>query len=147
MPKKRIIKDKGGYSLVELMVVITIMAILAASSTAVYTGYIKKARSAEMLAQCRAVYVAAETYFIEYSKSFNGDEAGREDMEDELFEMTHLNIEVLDDSEMYSKSDGSYGVVVYEDSGNWMCEEILCEVNGEVWSLCTESGEFREKIK
>ncbi len=39
----------NGYSLVELMVVIAIMAILAATGTGIYKGYIDKARSAAML--------------------------------------------------------------------------------------------------
>ena len=40
---------KKGYSLVELMVVITIMAILAAAGTGIYTGYIEKAKKASLL--------------------------------------------------------------------------------------------------
>ena len=38
-----------GYTLVELMVVITIMVILAAAGTGVYTGYIEKAKTAELI--------------------------------------------------------------------------------------------------
>lgn len=38
-----------GYTLVELMVVITIMAILAASATGIYNGYIEKAKTASLL--------------------------------------------------------------------------------------------------
>ena len=135
MPEKRVIGNTKGYSLVELIVVIAIMAILTASSTTVYTGYIKKAKTAEALAQCRAVYVAAETYFIEYSGSFDGSE---EDLE----EMTE--VEVLEDSDEYFQAEGNYGVVVKKKSGKWICEEILCDVRGAVRSFDTESGEFLE---
>ena len=38
--------DHGGYSLVELMVVIVIMVILASVSIGVYNGYVNRARSA-----------------------------------------------------------------------------------------------------
>ena len=39
-------KDQGGYSLVELMVVIVIMVILASVSIGVYNGYVERAKSA-----------------------------------------------------------------------------------------------------
>ena len=38
--------DHGGYSLVELMVVVVIMVILASVSIGVYNGYVKRAKSA-----------------------------------------------------------------------------------------------------
>lgn len=41
--------DEKGYTLVELMVVIAIMAILAASGSGIYKGYIDKAKSAAMM--------------------------------------------------------------------------------------------------
>ena len=40
-------KDQGGYSLVELMVVIVIMVILASVSIGVYNGYVERAKSAK----------------------------------------------------------------------------------------------------
>ena len=39
-------KDQGGYSLVELMVVIVIMVILASVSIGVYNGYVERAKNA-----------------------------------------------------------------------------------------------------
>lgn len=59
----------SGYSLVELMVVIAIMAILAATGSGIYKGYIDKAKSAallntghqikEALMICEAEYLAS----------------------------------------------------------------------------------------
>ena len=54
-------KAKKGFTLVELMVVIVIMAVLAAAATPVFAGYVKKARAAEHLSECRAIYVAAQS--------------------------------------------------------------------------------------
>ena len=116
MPKKRIIKNNGGYSLVELMVVITIMAILA-----------------------------AEAYFIEYSESFDGDEEAMEEMAEDLCELTYLDVEVLEDPRDYSGDEDSYGVIVKKKSGKWICNEVLCDVNGEVWKFDTENGEFQKR--
>lgn len=66
--KRRKLGNKG-YSLVELMVVIAIMAILAATGTGIYKGYIEKAKSAallntghqikEALMICEAEYLAS----------------------------------------------------------------------------------------
>lgn len=69
MQKKRMKKlGRQGYSLVELMVVIAIMAILAAAGTGVYHGYVEKAKTAsvlntghqikEALMVCEAEYLA-----------------------------------------------------------------------------------------
>ncbi len=68
MTKEKKKLGKQGYSLVELMVVIVIMAILAAAGTGVYTGYIEKAKTAalydkahqikEALLICEAEYMA-----------------------------------------------------------------------------------------
>ena len=41
--------NENGYSLVELMVVVAIMAILAGTGTGIYKGYIEKAKTASML--------------------------------------------------------------------------------------------------
>lgn len=65
----------NGYTLVELMVVITIMAILAASATGVYTGYIEKARSASLLSTGRQIKEALLICETEYKASaeYNGN--------------------------------------------------------------------------
>lgn len=55
-----------GYTLVELMVVITIMAILAAAGTGVYTGYIEKAKTAELLDKGRQIKEALLISEAEY---------------------------------------------------------------------------------
>lgn len=60
-------KAKKGFTLVELMVVIVIMAVLAAAATPIFAGYVKKARAAEHLSECRAIYVAAQSCLEELS--------------------------------------------------------------------------------
>ena len=55
-----------GYSLVELMVVIAIMAILAATGTGIYTGYIEKAKTATLLETARQIKEALMVCETEY---------------------------------------------------------------------------------
>lgn len=53
-------KKKKGFTLIELIVVLVIMAILAAAAIPTMMGYVDKARASQYLAEGRAVYVAAQ---------------------------------------------------------------------------------------
>lgn len=64
--RKRRLNDKG-YSLVELMVVVAIMAILAATGSGIYKGYIDKAKTATMLntgRQIKEALMICETEYV-----------------------------------------------------------------------------------
>lgn len=52
-------KKKKGFTLIELIVVLVIMAILAAAAIPTMMGYVDKARASQHLAEGRSVYVAA----------------------------------------------------------------------------------------
>ena len=125
---------------------IAIMAILAATSTSIYTGYIKKAKSAEYLANCRAVFVASEAYFIECKDSFTASDDDLEHMGEEISGLTQLDVVVLDYADLFMSSKANCGVIVDEvKSGKWKCVEVLCDIDGDIWSFDTESGEFEKE--
>lgn len=56
---------KGGFTLVELIVVLVILAILAALLIPALTGYIDKARDKQIIAETRQCVMAAQTLYDE----------------------------------------------------------------------------------
>ena len=59
--KIRKMKDKKGFTLVELIVVLVILAILAALLIPALTGYIDKANKEKVVAECRMAVMAIQT--------------------------------------------------------------------------------------
>lgn len=71
---------KSGFSLIELMIVVAIMAFLAMVSMPSFTRYIAKAKRAEAYLQLHALYAAQKAYWAEngtYTTTLHGsDSAG-----------------------------------------------------------------------
>lgn len=61
LSKIRNLKNKKGFTLVELIVVLVILAILAALLVPALTGYIDKAKNQSIIAETRQVVMAAQT--------------------------------------------------------------------------------------
>lgn len=61
LSKIRALKEKKGFTLVELIVVLVILAILAALLVPALTGYIDKANDQKVIATTRQVVMAAQT--------------------------------------------------------------------------------------
>lgn len=72
MQQKRRSK-KGGFTLVELIVVLVILAILAALLIPALTGYINRAKEKQIVAETRQCVMAAQTLVDEYYAKNSGD--------------------------------------------------------------------------
>ena len=59
--KIRALKEKKGFTLVELIVVLVILAILAALLIPALTGYIDRANKEKVIAETRSAVMAAQT--------------------------------------------------------------------------------------
>lgn len=74
LSKIRALKEKKGFTLVELIVVLVILAILAALLIPALTGYIDKAKEKNVIAETRQVVMATQTLVDEaYAKKSVGD--------------------------------------------------------------------------
>ena len=62
--KIRNLKNKKGFTLVELIVVLVILAILAALLVPALTGYIKRAKEQSIIAETRQTVMAAQTLIL-----------------------------------------------------------------------------------
>ena len=59
-------KAQAGFTLIELVIVIIIVAILAAASVPIYRNYVRRAVAAEGTAMAGSVLAAARVYFTEH---------------------------------------------------------------------------------
>lgn len=74
LSKIRALKEKKGFTLVELIVVLVILAILAALLVPALTGYIDRANNQKVIATTRQVVMAAQTCTSEaYAKAAAGE--------------------------------------------------------------------------
>ena len=64
---------KGGFTLVELIVVLVILAILAALLIPALTGYINKAKEKKIIAETRMAVMAVQTMNSDYYAANNKD--------------------------------------------------------------------------
>jgi type IV pilus assembly protein PilA len=69
--KKRV-NGKKGFTLVEIIVVLVIIAILAAAGIPAMLGFINQARERANVATARMVYVAAQAVATQYSNVTDG---------------------------------------------------------------------------
>ena len=119
-------KAKKGFTLVELMVVIVIMAVLAAAATPVFAGYVKKARAAEHLSECRAIYVAAQSCL------------------EEAFLKAGEGTVTVEDLDMSGGSAGTFSIYLENGRDGAACTAVVFHGEGSDWVFDTVDGTYTE---
>lgn len=62
-----------GFTLIELMVTVGVLAIIAAVAIPAYRGYIETAKRTECFNELAAINLAQEEHFLEYNTYFSGE--------------------------------------------------------------------------
>lgn len=130
------IKDKAGFTLVELIVVIAILGILAAVAVPAYTGYVKKAKNANDLQILSSVATAV-----------NGEAAAEGEQVTQIKVSKDGIITVTVDSGNTIKMDEVYGLMGYANAdaaksglagqfkGGWENATMAEGSDGWAWTL------------
>ena len=129
--KIRNLKNKKGFTLVELIVVLVILAILAALLVPALTGYIDKANKEKYVAATRQVVVAAQTeiYATDTASFAKGLEVGTGTKP------------TLDDIKTLSEVGDKYTFTVHADKNGKVTKVELKDSKGVL--LCTyENGTY-----
>ena len=125
--KIRAMKNKKGFTLVELIVVLAILAILAALLIPALTGYIDKANKEKVISETRMVAMAVQTEASEaYGKLSAGGTLKGATWAADSDHVTNIKklAEVLGSDDKSFKADvyadGSIKTIVYDD-GTYTC--------------------------
>lgn len=111
------IREQKGFTLIELIVVLVIMAVLAAITVPSMIGWIDRAKEKQILIQARNVYMAAQTIVLEdYAYGETTDE---------------LTTEQMVEAEELSQCSGTI------DSG------LIDEDSGVITDFLYEEGDYR----
>ena len=123
------LKDKAGFTLVELIVVLVILAILAAMLVPALTGYIDKANKEKVTAECRQVVMAAQT---EASTLYGKADGGK-------IPVASNNTQVADNVKTLSETKGKFSVTILEDG---TIKTVIYENSG--WQITYSDGAYGE---
>lgn len=139
------LKDKKGFTLVELIVVLVILAILAALLIPALTGYIDKANDEKVTATTRQIVMAAQTEVSEaYGKASGGKLGGSGDAAVSILGTTVVdtvvpaNIATL--AEVVSSTTNE-GTTTYAFKNGITAATVKWDANGHVTEVkVTQSG-------
>ena len=130
--KIRKMKNKKGFTLVELIVVLVILAILAALLVPALTGYIDRARKEAIVAETRSVVMATQTVVAEKYGAKAGDvtiaDADKTTIKN-LAEVTGTIGDIAIDKATGSDYNGMVKSVGYTQ-GNWTCTYTQGKTDG-----------------
>lgn len=138
-------RDRGGFTLVELIVVLAILAILATLLIPTMTGYIDKANEEKIVAETRMAVMAAQTVVSEnyarYPEAWNDvrlDTANPGEPENYLAEIQALS-EAPGNIQSVEIKSGEVTALSYENG------KVTCEYHGS--SEGNESDEDDEDVE
>ena len=122
-------KNKDGFSLIELIVVIAIIVILAAAVAPNLSWFVKDAGEEELIAQGKVVLISTETEIADLRKTATDMGQSLQDLIDQKKE------EILQDSELIEEVDPNTFVIEIKNRQLYYFEFVL---NGKY--VCFNDG-------
>ena len=119
---KRITKNKKGFTLAELLIVVAIIGVLVAISIPIFTAQLEKAREATDAANIRAAYAAVSTDVLEDSKT--NDTANNVNYSGGKYTATVTATQTKADWQTSSLKDGEIGG-----------QKVAAQTNGASWTI------------
>lgn len=139
-------RKRGGFTLVEVLVVMAIVAILAAVTVPTFTGYIDKAREEVYLTEARTVSMGIQTYIAEqYAQgTLNRSNIKNDLMSYPLGDPNHALTELLKGA----YTEGGQIILVEINTNHASFERLVYEVDGyEVEIMAGETATITKKEK
>lgn len=129
------IKVKDGFTLIEVMIVISIIAILGSFLFPKFIGYEGKAKTTKAISTAKQMYTAIMCTYSE-----KGSSMSENDVSETILELTGANVNGMiskDSSNFNIKfiSDGKeYNLVVNISNGGYKVNDGLKDIFAENWS-------------
>lgn len=120
---------KGGFTLVELIVVLVILAILAALLIPALTGYIDRAKEKNVIAETRQCVMAAQTLYDEAYANVKKNGTADIPTDAEILELAELTGKgkLGTDKEKVAFDGNKVSHLVYKNNG------VTCTYNGSTY--------------
>ena len=160
MHKGRVLRKNGGFTLVEVIVVLAIMAILAAFLVPSLIGYIDKAQDSTLIAECRQCVLAAQAIASDRYASgeiFSGNTEADADFKAAIKELAEapavsaIDFAKFSDAAVTGLSYANYGkTVIYKDQtytfseeGGFLGAQAACRLHGHQESCFFRRGKAK----
>ncbi|NCA67036.1 MAG: type II secretion system protein [Clostridia bacterium] len=144
---KRISRNKLGFTLVELIVVILIMAILAAGATVSFVSVLKNNRIKAEKAELETAFSTCQTFMVEVNGSFSTITNPTITHFASRVTMSRAVVDVgsVTSPPNYLSPEGVYIKCIKDANNKYIVPEIWYVINERVWSITSTRVQYTDE--